>query len=69
MWDDDPELKLFLSRKLNQLACSLVFEHMKVEGAVYAAKKFRVEMCMNPEKKFFTEFCMLFSLCHPNIIQ
>ena len=42
---------------------------MKVEGAVYAAKKFRVEMCMNPHKKFFTEFCILFSLCHPNIIQ
>ena len=47
-------------------------EQVKVEGAVYAAKRFRVEICMNPDefyKKFFMEVCILFSLHHPNIIQ
>ena len=39
---------------------------------MYAAKKFRVEICMNPDefyKKFLAEFRILLSLCHPNIVQ
>ena len=47
-------------------------EQVKVEGAVYAAKRFKLEISMNPDefyKKLFMEFRILFSLCHPNIIQ
>ena len=39
---------------------------------MYAAKKLTVKICMNPNefyKKFFSEFRILSSLCHPNIVQ
>ena len=39
---------------------------------MYAAKRFTVKICMNPDefyRKFFTEFRILFSLRHPNIVQ
>ena len=45
---------------------------MKIEGATYAAKRFRVEVCRSPtesHEKFFAELNILCSLCHPNIVQ
>ena len=39
---------------------------------MYAAKKLTVKICMNPNefyKKLFSEFRILSSLCHPNIVQ
>ena len=47
-------------------------ERVKIEGAMYAAKKFTVKICMNHDefyKKFFSEFRILFSLRHCNIVQ
>ena len=47
-------------------------EQVKVEGTMYAAKKLTVKICTNPNefyKKFFSEFRILSSLCHPNIVQ
>ena len=47
-------------------------ERVKIEGAMYAAKKFTMKICMNPDefyKKFFSEFRILFSLRHSNIVQ
>ena len=45
---------------------------MKINGAMYAAKKFRVDSSMNPDeftKKFATELHILLRLNHPNIVQ
>ena len=76
-WEDDPKLKLLI-KKAEPTGMQLGVgsygrvEQVKVKGAVYAAKRYRVEICMNPDefyKKFFTEFRILFSLRHPNIIQ
>ena len=47
-------------------------EQVKIEGAMYAAKKLRVEIRMNSDefyKKFLAEVRILLSLCHPNIVQ
>ena len=47
-------------------------ERVKIEGAMYAAKRFTVKICMNPDefyKKFFSEFRILFGLRHSNIVQ
>ena len=54
-WEDDPELKPFIKKaeptgiQLSVGAYGSV-EQVKVEGAVYAAKRFRVEICMNPDE-------------------
>jgi len=76
-WDEDPELKSFVKaaeptgRQLGAGAYGSV-EQVSIEGEMYAAKKLTVKICMNPNefyKKFFSEFRILSSLCHPNIVQ
>ena len=47
-------------------------EQVKIEGATYAAKRFRVEIYKSPDeshKKFFAELNILCSIHHPNIVQ
>ena len=47
-------------------------EQVEIEGAKYAAKKFMVGISMKPDrfyKKFFSEFHILFRLCHSNVVQ
>ena len=76
-WEDDPELKSLVKkaeptgRQLGAGAYGSV-EQVKIEGEMCAAKRFRVEICMNPDefyRKFFAEFRILSSLSHPNIVQ
>ena len=76
-WEDDPELKSLVKeaeptgRQLGTGAYGSV-EQVKIEGVMYAAKRFTLKICMNPDefyRKFFTEFRTLSSLCHPNIVQ
>ena len=47
-------------------------EQVSIEGEMYAAKKLTMKICMNPNefyRKFFSEFRILSSLYHPNIVQ
>ena len=47
-------------------------EQVKIEGAMYAAKRFRVEICKSPNEshdKFFAELHILCRIRHPNIVQ
>ena len=47
-------------------------EQVKVKGAMYAAKTFKMDSSINPDefyKKFTTELHILFSLNHPNIVR
>ena len=47
-------------------------EQVNIEGALYAAKRFRVEICKSPNEsheKFFAELRILCSIHHPNIVQ
>ena len=47
-------------------------EQVNIEGALYAAKRFRVEICKSPNEsheKFFAELNILCSIRHPNIVQ
>ena len=47
-------------------------EQVKVEGTMYAAKRFRVEIYKSPSEsheKFFAELRILCSIRHPNIVQ
>ena len=76
-WEDDPELQSLVKkaeptgRQLGAGAYGSV-EQVKIEGAMYAAKRFTLKICMNPDefyRKFFAEFRILFSLRHPNIVQ
>lgn len=76
-WDDDPQLKP-LVKKAELTGAQLgigaygIVEKVKIDNAMYAAKKFRMEVCMKPDefyKKFVAEFRILFSLCHPNIVR
>ena len=76
-WDNYPTLKPFAKQaKLTgiQLGAGAYgrVEQVKIEGETYAAKRFRVEIAMSPDefhKKFASEFCVLFSLNHHNIVQ
>ena len=76
-WEDDPQLKSLVKkaeptgRQLGTGAYGSV-EQVNIEGEMYAAKKLTMKICMNPNefyRKFFSEFCILSSLCHPNIVQ
>ena len=76
-WEDDPDLKSIVKkaeptgRQLGAGAYGCV-EQVKIEGETCAAKRFRVEICINPNefyRKFFAEFRILSSLSHPNIVQ
>ena len=47
-------------------------EQVSIEGALYAAKRFRVEIYKSPSEsheKFFAELRILCSIRHPNIVQ
>ena len=58
-------------RKLGAGAYGSV-EQVNIEGEMYAAKKLTVKISMNLNefyKKFFSEFRILSSLYHPNIVQ
>ena len=47
-------------------------EQVEIKGAKYAAKKFMLGISMKPDKfykKFFSEFHILFRLCHSNVVQ
>ena len=76
-WKDDPELQP-LVKKAETTGMQLGFgaygsvEQVKIEGAMYAAKRFRVEIYKNPNEsheKFFAELRILCSIRHPNIVQ
>ena len=76
-WEDDPDLKSLVKkaeptgRQLGAGAYGSV-EQVKIEGETCAAKRFRVEICINPTefyRKFFAEFRILSSLRHANIGQ
>ena len=76
-WDNYPTLKPFAKQaKLTgiQLGAGAYgsVEQVKIEGETFAAKRFRVGKSMNPDKfhkKFLSEFRVLFSLNHHNIVQ
>ena len=76
-WEDDPELQLLVKKaeptgtQLGTGAYSSV-KQVKIEGATYAAKRFRVEVCRSPNEsheKFFAELRILCSIRHPKIVQ
>ena len=72
-WEGDPELQPFIKKaeptglQLSTGAYSSV-EQVKIEGEIYAAKRFRV-MCNKSHEKFFAELRILCSIRHPNIVQ
>ena len=75
-WADHSDLKPLVKKaettgvQLGVGAYSSV-EQVKIEGAVYAAKRFKVGISVNPDKiskKFSSELKILCSLRHPNIV-
>ena len=76
-WEYDPELKSLVKKaeptgmQLGAGAYGSV-EQVKIEGEMCAAKRFTMKIRINPNEfygKFFAEFRILSSLCHPNIVQ